>query len=91
MGIKMTNQRYAHGYRKIIHQLTILATGVLIFLCVQGIEPCKSTGDNYYEITLNGEYVGSLNHPGQIEKALIEARKSLAKTSKELILVDADV
>ncbi|MDD3413653.1 MAG: M23 family metallopeptidase [Lachnospiraceae bacterium] len=87
----MVNQRYTHGYRKLVSQLTILVTGFLVFLFVQGIEPCKSTGDNFYEVTLNGEFVGSLKNPQQIEKALIEARKSLAKTSKELILADADV
>ncbi|MDE7017586.1 MAG: M23 family metallopeptidase [Lachnospiraceae bacterium] len=51
----------------------------------------ESTGDNMFTIYLNGQAVGIVEDADRIDNCLIAARKRIAGTSDEIVLVDSDV
>ena len=51
----------------------------------------ESTGDNTYDISLNGTYVGSLDDPATADECLREARRRVNADSEELVLVSTEL
>lgn len=76
---------------KYSHILAMLATALLIFVCVPGIEKGEDLGSNTVSIFVNGVQVGTVKEATGVNDMVIEARKRLARESSELVLVDTNV
>jgi len=51
----------------------------------------ESSGDNTYDVSLNGTYVGRLDDPAKAEDCLREARRKVNSESEELVLVHTEL
>lgn len=51
----------------------------------------ESSGDNTYDVSLNGTYVGRLDDPAKAEDCLREARRKVNSESDELVLVNTEL
>ncbi len=71
--------------------MTSLVTLFLAMLFVHGYQPLTSSGDNYFHIYLNGELMGNVADPAKGDELLIAARREVAQTSSELVLLDANL
>lgn len=71
-------------------KVAVLAVTIAAFFlpCYQELE---STGDNMFTVYLNGKQVGIVGNLDGIDDCLISARKRIAGTSDEMVLVDSDV
>lgn len=73
----------------------MMKAGVLIFLICAFMLPSyveyEESGNNCFTIILNGMTVGSVSSEYVIDNYLMEARKQLVASSKDLILIEADV
>lgn len=66
---------------------------VILFcaLLLPSYQRLESTGDNTYDISLNGTYVGSLDDPAAADECLREARRRVNADSEELVLVSTEL
>ncbi|MBD5500345.1 MAG: M23 family metallopeptidase [Lachnospiraceae bacterium] len=71
-------------------KIAILAIIVSIFFLPSYVA-FESTGNNIFTVRINGVNVGVVDSPEEAEKCAIEARKQIARDSKELVLVESDV
>lgn len=72
----------------------IKSTVFTLFICLfflRGYTPFEKTGDNIFHITLNGQAVGTVGTTELAEELLIEARRSIASESEELVFMEADM
>lgn len=51
----------------------------------------KSTGNNFFLVTVNGEDVGTVDSEAKVEQFIKEARREIASSSPELVFMDTDV
>lgn len=85
---RLTKYVYVVKYSSI---LAMLATALLIFVCVPGIEKKEDVGSNTISIFVNGVQVGVVKDSSEVNDMVLEARKRLARESTELVLVDINV
>lgn len=82
-----------HNNRK--YKFTYIKVTVLTLFCctlfLKGYTPFEKTGENYFHVWLNGQEVGTLGDRESAEELLIEARRSIASESAELLFMDADL
>ena len=71
-------------------KVAVIAILVSIFF-FPSYQKLESTGDNIFTVYLNGTKVGIVGNLEQVDDCLIAARRKLAGTSDELVLVDAEV
>ena len=71
-------------------KIAILAVIVSIFF-LPSFVPFESTGNNMFTIFLNGVKVGVVANPEQAEGYATEARRQIAKDSKELVLAESEL
>lgn len=66
---------------------------VILFcaLLLPSYRSLESTGDNTYDISLNGTYVGTLDDPAAADECLREARRRVNADSDELVLVSTEL
>ena len=69
-------------------KIAILAVFVSIFFLPSYVT-FESTGDNMFEVVLNGVKVGVVGSPEDAEQYVLEARRQIAADSEELILVES--
>lgn len=71
-------------------EIAVLAVIVSIFFL-----PCfvafEETGNNMFDVILNGEQVGVVASVKEAEDCMLEARRQIAARSEELVLVEADL
>ncbi len=82
------------GYKKIrigMIQGTAIAAVLWTIFILPVYTPVKSSGNNIFKISLNGEYVGTLSSEQAARKCLRAARRLFAKGSDELVLADANM
>ena len=76
-------------------QLALIKYGFLVILFCGILLPSyskiESTGVNSYEVYLNDKYVGILKSEEDAHNCLIEARREIAASADELVLVDAEI
>ena len=76
-------------------KITYIKMLALIFVVSLFLLPCYtkvvSGGDNVFEISLNGVFVGTVSDESQAEKMLWEARRAAAKQEEGLFLAQADM
>ena len=70
---------------------TTLFTLFACMLFLKGYTPFEKTGDNFFHITLNGQAVGTVGEKERAEKLLMEARKSIASASEELVFMETQL
>lgn len=68
----------------------VFATVIAAFF-LPHYQELKSTGDNMFTVYLNGETVGVVGDLDGIDNCLINARKRIAGSSDQMVLVDSDV
>lgn len=77
------------------YKFTYIKTTVLtLFFCtlfMKGYTPFEETGENYFHIMLNGQAVGTLGDSARAEELLVEARRSIAAESEELLFLETDL
>ena len=71
-------------------KVAVLASTIAAF-ALPHYQKLESTGDNMFTIYLNGQAVGIVEDADRIDNCLIAARKRIAGTSDEIVLVDSDV
>lgn len=77
------------------YKFTYIKTTVLtLFFCtlfMKGYTPFEETGENYFHIMLNGQAVGTLGDSARAEELLVDARRSIAAESEELLFLETDL
>lgn len=68
-----------------------VATLFCSMLFLKGYTAFEKTGENYFHISIDGEQIGTVGEAKRAEELLIEARKSIASESEELIFLEADM
>lgn len=71
-------------------KIAVLAVFVSIFF-LPSFVPFEKMGNNMFTVILNSREVGVVSSPGEAEEYLIAARRKLAETSEELILVESEL
>ena len=71
-------------------KVAVLASTAAAFL-LPHYQKLESTGDNMFTVYLNGQTVGVVGNMDGIDNCLIDARKKIAGSSDEMVLVDSDV
>lgn len=82
--LKRNHKKYKFTYIKV--------TVFTLFCCtlfIKGFQPLEKTGENYFHLQVNGQDVGTLGSRERAEELLVQARRSIAQDSKELIFMDA--
>lgn len=80
-------------YGKTIKFTYIKWNMLILFLCLlfmRGYVQFKSTGDNLYHIFINGVRAGSVAHLEDAQDMLWRARREIAATSDDLVLMDVN-
>ncbi len=87
-------RKYFSIYHRKVHLWFVLATlyffGAALFL-IPGYTPFVHEGDNIFTVFLNGEEVGIVDSKQEAEHCLLEARRSIASTSSELIYMRSEL
>lgn len=84
--IRRTHKRIELGF--------IFASILALFLCIffmQGLPRFEHTGDNTFNIFLNGEFVGTIDDGSRAEHLLIESRRKVASRSSSLMFMTGDL
>ena len=68
----------------------VLVTGIAAFFLPQ-YQKLENTGNNMFTLYMNGEEIGVVGDLDEVDNCLIEARRRIAGSSDEMVLVDADV
>ena len=76
---------------KVIYIEATLAVFFLYLLFSKGIVTFEESEENYFHVVLNGEEVGTLGEADQAEELLIQARREIAESADELVLMDLDL
>ena len=71
-------------------KVAVLVIIVSIFF-LPSFVPFEKMGNNMFTVILNSREVGVVSSPGEAEEYLIAARRKLAETSEELILVESEL
>lgn len=71
-------------------KVAVLACVAAAFFLPQW-QSLESTGDNYFTVYLNGVQVGVMGDAKEADVCLIEARRSLAGESDEMVLVESNL
>ena len=75
-------------YKRFKTKVLIAFIAMLFFPTYTKIE---NMGDNLFQITLNGQYVGVVGSREDADECLQSARRNIAKTSTEIILMESDM
>ncbi len=84
--IRRTHKRIELGF--------VFASILALFLCIffmRGLPRFEHTGDNTFNIFLNGEYVGTIDDGSRAEHLLIESRRRVASRSTSLMFMTGDL
>lgn len=86
-------RKTSKGHRRFVSRVF---RGVLyaLFICcffLPNYTKIEHSGNNYFKITLNGEYVGAVADESVIDRYLQEARKSIVIGSSELVFMEAEL
>lgn len=87
------NQRISKYYKKnriMFIKVSLLAIIVSAFF-LPNLSKLEHIGDNMFTVSLNGQEVGTVSHPNLIDEYLREARRKIAESAEELVLMDARV
>lgn len=76
---------------KITYLKTAALAGVVASLFLPSYVPFEHTGDNMFDVYLNGELVGQTGDTKTPEEYLIEARRDIAKKSDEMLFIETDL
>ena len=68
----------------------MLFTALLVFVLVPAIKSDKDA-NNLITIFINGVSVGETNDASAVDKMILEARKRIARSSEELVLINYDM
>ena len=71
--------------------LAMLATALLIFVCVPGIGKYEEEGTTSVGVFINGTSVGVVKDATEVNDMVLEARKRVAAESDGLVLVDCNL
>lgn len=63
----------------------------MCLLCMQGFVKLESTGDNLFHIFINGARMGSVAQREDAEKMLWDARREIASSTEDLVLMDVEM
>lgn len=85
---RLTKYVYVVKYSSV---LAMLATALLIFVCVPGIHGYEEEKSNMISVFVNGVQVGIVKDSSGVDDMVLAARKRIAKESSELVLVDINV
>lgn len=81
--------RYQKKY-KYMYMKSALAAGILLWV-IHPIFGDLHTGESrFYEVTINGEEVGSVDNPEDVDRAVVEARRKLAAENDSLVFLEID-
>lgn len=70
--------------------VSALATCFLMMLAVPLIGEQFGFASSFSDIYLDGEWIGAIKDPANVEEFLLEARLQLAKEEKQMVLADVD-
>lgn len=81
-----------HHYRRRL-RLSLMKAGALATVVCAFLLPSyvklEKTGNNYYYVSINGVEVGCVSNEALASECMMEARRQIAATSEDLVLIDA--
>ena len=80
-------------YRKIraVFELTAFCMIAVAVLFVPSYTKYIHTGENVYDVYLNGSYVGCTDEPDAMKRLMIRARGEVVKDSRELVFMETEL
>lgn len=87
----MEKKKKYHKNYKFTYIKTTLFTLFICLLFIDGYTPFEKTGENYFHVKVNGQDVGTVGERDRAEELLIQARRSIASRSNELVFMEADL
>ena len=85
----MEKKKKYHKNYKFTYIKTTLFTLFICLLFIDGYTPFEKTGENYFHVKVNGQDVGTVGERDRAEELLIQARRSIASRSNELVFMEA--
>ena len=71
-------------------KVAVLASAAAAFF-LPSLQPLESEGDNLFTVYLNGMQIGMMGDVAEADACLIEARKTLAAGSDEMVLAESEL
>lgn len=87
----MKKKKRSHKKYKFTYIKTTLFTLFICLLFVKGYTPFKSSEENLFHVTVNGQDVGTVDHREKAEELLIKARRNIVSQSDELVFMEAEL
>ena len=87
----MEKKKKYHKNYKFTYIKTTLFALFICLLFIDGYTPFEKTGENYFHVKVNGQDVGTVGERDRAEELLIQARRSIASRSNELVFMEADL
>lgn len=87
----MKKEKRSYKKYKFTYIKTTLFTLFICLLFVKGYIPFESTGENMFHVTVNGQDVGTVYKEERAEELLLQARRSIASESGELVFMEAEL
>lgn len=84
--IKTSYKKYKFTYIK-----TTLFTLFICLLGLKGYPSFEASEENLFHVTVNGQDVGTVEQREKAEELLLEARRSIASQSSELVFMEAEL
>ena len=75
---------------KLVFIQAMAATCGCMFIGIPLLGAGFGSGDSYYEVTLEGNLVGSVKNPDVVEDAFLDARAKISRETEGLVLADVE-
>lgn len=85
-------KKWKYRFRK--YKFTYIKVSLFtLFLCMlplKGYTPFEHTGENFFHLYVNGQYVGTLEDKQLAEDLVVDARKCIATESSDLVFMESN-
>ncbi len=82
--------KYSRHIRIRFIKISLFAATVAAFF-LPSYTPFESKGDNYFAVSVNGEYVGTVGGLDDLDGYVRSARKKIASETDDLVFMDSDI
>lgn len=88
---KKNHSKKNHKKYKFTYIITTLFVLFICLLFMDGYIPFEETGENFFQVKVNGQEVGTVGNRDTAERLLIQARRSIASRSSELVFMETEL
>ena len=80
-----------HGHLKITYLKMLALVFIVSFFLLPSYTKVEKGGNNVFEVSLNGKFVGTVSEESEAEQLLWKARKEVAKEQKDIFFANAEL